>query len=392
MRFATAVMEADMQLQRGANAPVDGSTLELAWAVAPGRAEVDVSAYLLTSERVVEGDAGMVFYGQLEVPGLSLAVRQAERKAEFRIDYDRLPPAIDAVAFCVALDVGRDPTRRLGDVGTITMRMGAHVFTIDLAGTTEQALIACEVYRRNGAFKVRAVGQGFNGGLAPLAVSFGVDVEGAADVPAPAPRASNVEVEQRPPSVSLTKVTLAKSEKVSLHKETGAIRARLLWDGRGKGDGDLDLYCFYVLKDGSCGKVYWKDLGRSHGLPFITLSGDSKRAGEEEIVLHRPNELRYALFAAYSAVSNGVGSFAGFRPKLVLSGQDGSEVTVPLLNPVSTSYWVAITHLDIDQRIVIQHVETYGKSGRAFVAAERSPRLHADGSWDVSKGKIEFKR
>lgn len=381
-----------MQMQKGANAPVDGSSLDLSWAIEPGNAEVDVSAYLLTSERVVQGDAGMVFYGQLEVPGVSLEVRQVERQARFHIDYGRLPSAIETVALCVALDTSRDPARRLGDVGTITMRMGGIVFDINLAGMTEQALIACEVYRRNGIFKVRAVGQGFDGGLAPLATHFGVDVEGTAEAEVLELTREDSKPERPPTTVSLTKVTLAKSEKVSLHKETGAIRARLLWDGRGRGEGDLDLYCFYVLKDGTCGKVYWKDLGRSHGLPFVTHSGDSKRAGEEEIVLHRPNELRYVLFAAYSAVSNGVGSFASFKPRMVLSGQDGSEVTVPLLSPVATSYWVAITRLDIDRSIVIEHVETYGKSGRAFVAAERSPRLHADGSWDVSKGRIEFKR
>ncbi|PZT93992.1 TerD family protein [Sphingomonas sp.] len=381
-----------MQMQKGANAPVDGTSLELSWATGPGRAEVDVSAYLLTTDRVVEGDEGMVFYGQLEVLGVSLEVQQVKRRARFHIDYDRLPSAIATVAFCVALDSSKEPARRLCDVGKLTMRMGGNVFEIDLAGATEQALIACEVYRRNGIFKVRAVGQGFDGGLAPLATHFGVDVEGTAEVIPPMPSSDKVVAEQSTAMVSLTKVTLTKSEKVSLSKETGTIRAKLLWDGRGKGDGDLDFYCFYVLKDGTCGKVYWKDLGRSHGLPFVTHSGDSQRAGEEEIVLHRPNELRYALFAAYSAVSNGVGSFASFKPRMVLSGQDGSEVTVPLLNPVSTSYWVAISRLDIEGSIVVEHVETYGKSGRAFVAAERSPRLHADGSWDVSKGRIEFKR
>ena len=39
-----------------------------------------------------------------------------------------------------------------------------------------------ELYRRSGEWKFRAVGQGFNGGLAPLARSFGIDV---ADEPAP---------------------------------------------------------------------------------------------------------------------------------------------------------------------------------------------------------------
>jgi uncharacterized protein involved in tellurium resistance len=181
---------------------------------------------------------------------------------------------------------------------------------------------------------------------------------------------------------------------VDLRKGGGAIRATLAWDGRaGKGEGDLDLYCFYVLADGTCGKVYWKDLGRDNGAPWITLSGDSQRAGEEEVVLHRPEQLRFAMFAAYSAVSNGVGSFESYRPRMILRDQDGSEVTIPLLNPNRGAYWVAITHISVSEAIQIEHIETYGKSGiKAFIAAERAPRLHADGTWDVSKGPVEFKR
>ena len=224
---------------------------------------------------------------------------------------------------------------------------------------------------------------------------FGVDVEEDASPAATPPAAIQTPppVHVPRPAVSLTKVTLEKAGRVELRKGGGAIRALLEWQGRGSGDGDLDLYCFYVLKDGTCGKVYWKDLGRAHAAPWITLSGDSKRAGEEEVVLHRPDQIRYALFAAYSAVGNGVGSFASFRPRMVLTDQDGSEVVVPLLNPSRTSYWVAITHLAIAETVAIEHVETYGKSGaRAWIAAERSPRLRADGSWDVSKGPVEFKR
>lgn len=377
-----------MQLQKGANAAIDSNIVEISWHAAPGKAEVDVSAYLLTAARKVEGDAGMVFYGQRSVPGANLSIYQEQRAAVFEINPATLPATVETIAFCVALDTTQDPSRRLADVGALKMQMGSNSFEIPLTGMSEQALIICEVYKRNGEFKVRAVGQGFNGGLAPLATHFGVDVEGANEAVTESVTAPPAPVS----TVSLKKVTLTKNERVSLAKSAGSIRAKLIWEGRGKGEGDLDLYCFYVLKDGTCGKIYWKDMGRDHALPFITLSGDSKAAGEEEIILHRPDELRYALFAAYSAVGNGAGSFESYRPKLIFYGQDGSEVTVPLLNPNRTSYWVAITHLDIDREIVIQHVETYGKSGRAFVAAERAPRLHADGSWDISKGAIEFKR
>jgi hypothetical protein len=44
-------------------------------------------------------------------------------------------------------------------------------------------MIFGELYKRNNEWKFRAVGQGFNGGLGPLARSFGIDV--ADEAPAP---------------------------------------------------------------------------------------------------------------------------------------------------------------------------------------------------------------
>lgn len=372
------------QLSKGANAPLVQGSMTLR-VEAPG---ADVSAYLLDAGGHVRGDEDMIFYNQ---PGTADGAIRLDGET-FTIDLRAVQSGIERIAICAVPETGTVAAMR---------RIGATVhgqadFQHDTAGMTEAAVIVCELYRRQGEWKIRAVAQGFNGGLAPLSRHFGVDIEedtpsqaavSGGDAPPPAP------VHTPAPAVSLKKVTLEKAGKVELRKGGGAIRAVLRWDGRGGGDGDLDLYCFYVLKDGKCGKVYWNDLGRSHGAPWITLSGDSQRAGEEEIILHRPDQLRYALFAAYSALGNGTGSFASFRPKMILTDQDGSEVTIPLLNPNSTSYWVAISLVAIDSAISIEHVETYGKSGaRAWLAAERSPRLRPDGTWDVSKGPIEFKR
>jgi stress response protein SCP2 len=383
-----------LQLQKGANAPLPKGSFKarISYARLPAGLDVDVSAYLLTSTGKVRGDSDMVFYNQatdadgsvsLDVPSGTMRVNPAS-----------VPAAIERIAVCVVVDGGRAST--LGAI-TIAVEAGPS-FIHDVSASQEAAIIVAEFYRRNGEWKMRAVGQGFAGGLAPLARSFGMDVEGdsAKEDPKPAPKAPVADLAPAAPKlapVSLTKVTLAKSGKVDLRKGAGAIRAKLIWEGRRKGEGDLDLYCFYVLKDGTCGKVYWKDLGRAHAAPWITLSGDSRRAGEEEIVLHKPERLRYALFAAYSAVANGTGSFQSYRTRMVLTDHDGSEVTIPLLNPNDVSYWVAISHVTVGANIRIEHVETYGKSGlRAFIAAERSPRLHPDGSWDISKGPVEFKR
>ncbi len=64
-----------------------------------------------------------------------------------------------------------------------------------------------EVYRHQGNWKLRALGQGFNGGLEPLAVSYGVDVEPAAEVvPQPARISLEKKLEGKAPAlISLRK-------------------------------------------------------------------------------------------------------------------------------------------------------------------------------------------
>lgn len=45
------------------------------------------------------------------------------------------------------------------------------------AGTTERTMLIAEVYRRHGVWRLRAVGQGYDHGLAELAARYGVAVD-----------------------------------------------------------------------------------------------------------------------------------------------------------------------------------------------------------------------
>lgn len=55
---------------------------------------------------------------------------------------------------------------------------GTEIARYDLSedASTETAMIFGELYRHNGEWKFKAIGQGFAGGLGPLASSFGVNV------------------------------------------------------------------------------------------------------------------------------------------------------------------------------------------------------------------------
>lgn len=366
---------------------------------------VDFALYLLRADGRVAGDEGMIFYGQTTTPDGSVRFEWETDATRFGIS--RVPSGIDRMAVTAVGENDAD----LGRVGWIdvTVRRGKDIvaeFAMETTGRSEKAFILAEIYLRNGETKIRSVCQGFNGGLRRLSEHYGVEVEDDAQpaptlTPAPVPVRSTptpaVRPQTAPPApvqsrVSIKKVSLDKNATVSLAKGGGAIRATLRWQGRANGAGDLDFYCYLVDRDGRQSKVYWKDLGRSDRHPYVEHQGDSRRAGEETIVIHRPDTLRFALFAAYSAVKNGAGSFASYRPEVILTDERGNEVTIPLLNDNHTSYWVAISHIEFGDETRIRHVETYGASGLRFIAAEKSPRLHPDGTWDVSKGDLEFKR
>ncbi|MCD0155806.1 VWA domain-containing protein [Deinococcus sp. 6GRE01] len=197
------------------------------------------------------------------------------------------------------------------------------------------------------------------------------------DSPPAAPAGSRL-----PAAAPAGTVSLKKNASVSIRKAQN-ITITLSWTG----NGDLDLYAFYALKNGVTGKVYYKDRGSAAKPPYITLSGDSQKAGKETAVIHRPDELAHVVFAAYSAVSNGAGSFASYRPTTIFTDDLGQEVRAPVLGRNHFSFWVALSAIDLTgTQARISHLERYSSFG-----TERSPLLQATGKLEMNRGVIEFK-
>ena len=285
-----------MQLQRGANTSIGTGKVEVAVELDPGPgAAADVSAYLLGESGKVRGDHDMVFFNQPEGGGGS--VRLAAGR--FDIDLDRVPSEVARIVFCVTIDQGegRQSLSALRSASIEVVRGGvvAAGFRPDLAGAPEAAMTFGELYRRGGEWKFRAVGQGFNGGLAPLARSFGIDVadEPVAPPPPPAPPPSAPPSPSPPPAapprpVNLSKVSLEKKgQTVSLEKRGtsfGQIVINLNWS-RGKrgffssaGAVDLDLGCLLEMQDGrkSVVQALGRMFGSYHEPPYIALDGDDR--------------------------------------------------------------------------------------------------------------------
>ncbi|KVU74237.1 tellurium resistance protein TerA [Burkholderia ubonensis] len=279
----------------GGNAPVATGPLrvDIQYAPIPG-ADIDISAFALTTTGKVRGDGDMCFYGQTSILGGAVQLTgSAAGRAEFTLDLGRLDPAVEKIALTATIYENKAAFDR---VSTLALAVtGGIEAQIPTGGMSETALILGEFYLRQGAWKFRCVGQGFAGGLEPLAKHFGVDI--AAPAPASAPTPAPAPVPPAPPksTVSLSKVTLDKTRSsISLDKPAagfGEIKVNLNWNrGSGSGGGllgglfgkgssvDLDVGCLFELQDGYKGVV--QALGNCFGdlndEPYIQLMGDDR--------------------------------------------------------------------------------------------------------------------
>ncbi|MCP2320006.1 Stress response protein SCP2 [Nocardia amikacinitolerans] len=188
-------------LSKGQNVPlpddVDRIDVVIGWT--ESEIEVDASALLLGADRRVGSDADFIFYNQPEstdgsVRFLGTSATEEGAQARIAIDLSAAPDNVHTIALAGSVGTGT-----FGDLGKLALRV------VDAAGlslaeyvtadaTRESAFVFGEIYRRGGEWKVRAVGQGWESGLAGLAKDFGVDVDDAEpetdDAKSDAPQAS----------------------------------------------------------------------------------------------------------------------------------------------------------------------------------------------------------
>nr|WP_067797289.1 TerD family protein [Actinomadura formosensis] len=187
-----------MSMQKGANTPVPVPSvrIELGWQAGPGVPDADASALLLAETGRVRSDDDFVFYNQ---PAHKSGAVRYEGKRQgptvldvLSVDLDRVEPAIDRIVIAASADGGTFGRFQGLYVRVVDAAGGTEVARFDSQGaTTETAFVLGELYRRQGAWKFRAVGQGYDSGLAGLATDFGISVDdpGQAAPPPPPPQA-----------------------------------------------------------------------------------------------------------------------------------------------------------------------------------------------------------
>ncbi|MGC9500278.1 TerD family protein [Streptomyces sp. WG7] len=382
-------------MPKGSNTPVPTTALrvELGWRSGPGVPDADASALLLVGG-TVRSDADFVFYNQ---PAHSSGAVRHEGKREaggrvtdsLLVDLARVEPAIETVILAASSDGG--PFGRVPDL-YIEVRDAARntvAARFDNPGATvETAFVLGEFYRRQGAWKFRAVGQGYDTGLEGLATDYGISVDEPPQAPpappqAPpaAPPAPAVPTATTPPSappatpvprsaaaapsppptaapsaepVRPTKVTLTKAApSVSLTKQggtSGALRVNLNWQVRKQFSGwarklgrpaalhddlDLDLCCLYELTDGSKGVVQalGNAFGSLHQPPFIHLDGDDRTGAVttgENLTVNLDHKQHFRRILVFVTIYEGARSFADLHATVTLQPQHGAPIDFSL--------------------------------------------------------------
>ncbi|MGR6999456.1 VWA domain-containing protein [Yinghuangia aomiensis] len=171
-------------MSKGANIPVTAGSLRavVSWRTG-GAPDVDVSALLLDDAGKVRGEDDFVFYNQPAHPSGAVAHTGKHQGGDgtasdsIRVDLTRVPAEVVRIVVGASADGGT-----FGQVPGLVLKLldeaGREHAVFDITdATTETAYLFGELYRRQGAWKFRAVGQGYASGLAGLATDFGINVE-----------------------------------------------------------------------------------------------------------------------------------------------------------------------------------------------------------------------
>ncbi|WP_372392711.1 TerD family protein [Xanthomonas sp. NCPPB 3582] len=365
-------------LQIGQNIALEGDRLDaqITLTGVPSGMELDVSAFVLGAQGQVLDDGAFVFYGQPSFQAGAVTVDARARRVGMQLS--ALPAQAQRVAVAITIDQGMRRAQRFGQLQQLTLAVTAGSqscsFAPPLVGMAETALILAEVYRRNGQWKLRAVGQGFTGGLGPLARHFGVEVDDDPDAatataapppppipavppPVPAPPPPPPAAPPPAPSVNLSKIVLEKSKPVALEKASGKfgeIVVNLRWS---RGGGmfsraiDLDLGAMVELQDGN--KTVVQALGGNFGslvqMPYVKLMDDDRSgsSGQGEFLhLNGDEWARIKRVLIFAFIYEGVPNWSNANGVVTIRTPGQPELEARLDSPNNRDGMCAIAMLE----------------------------------------------
>ncbi|CAI3938917.1 TerD family protein [Commensalibacter communis] len=189
-----------ISLQKGGNisltktdASLEFALVGLGWdtRTTDGKAfDLDASAFLLDKNGRVRNDSDFCFYGQLKVAngavehqGDNLTGEGDGDDEQIRITLSKVPADIEKIAIVVTIYDFEARKQNFGMVSNAFVRLvnaqsKTEIVRFDLSedASTETAMIFAEVYRKDGGWSFKAIGQGYSGGLGAVATNFGVNI------------------------------------------------------------------------------------------------------------------------------------------------------------------------------------------------------------------------
>lgn len=152
--------------------------------------DLDASAFMVGTDGKVVSDGHFIFYNNATSPDGAVVHKGDNRTGEgdgddevIAIDLDKVAPEVDKIIFTVTIDQATERNQNFGQVNNSYIRIlnndgGAEItkYELDEDYSAETAINFGELYRKDGGWNFKAVGAGFNEGLAGFCRQFGVNV------------------------------------------------------------------------------------------------------------------------------------------------------------------------------------------------------------------------
>ena len=151
--------------------------------------DLDASVFLLKADGKCRNDQDFIFYNNLKSTDGSVEHTGDNKTGEgegddevIKVDLSKVPADVDKIAVTVTIHDSAARGQNFGQVENAFARVindenDQEVVRYDLSEdySVEDAMIFCELYRKDSEWKFRAIGQGFSGGLADLAAKYGLN-------------------------------------------------------------------------------------------------------------------------------------------------------------------------------------------------------------------------
>ncbi len=152
--------------------------------------DLDASVFMLNAAGKVRGEQDFIYYNQKKSAEGSVEHTGDNRSGEgdgddesINVDLALVPADIDKISVTVTIHDAEARKQSFGQVANAFIRIvnavtGVEIVRFDLAedASTETAMVFGELYRNNGEWKFRAVGQGYAGGLKAMCGQYGINI------------------------------------------------------------------------------------------------------------------------------------------------------------------------------------------------------------------------